>query len=144
PRRSPRRSVWSEEWLTSSSETPSRDRSPTRGAALELPALESEPDRDPEEGAEEGGPDREPPFLRNLTEELQPGAAPECACERDEAQRPNERAASPQRQLTCLERFAPLLVRALLALRRSRGTVLNRVAPVAAPSMSCHGAEATA
>src|SRR5206468_4113633 len=42
PRRSPRRSVWSEEWLTRSSQTTSRDRSPTRGAALELPALETE------------------------------------------------------------------------------------------------------
>src|SRR2546423_7405088 len=68
PRRSPSRSVCSDEWLTRSSEVTSFCRSATRDLAAELAALEEQPDGYAEERAEERRPDREPPFLRDLTE----------------------------------------------------------------------------
>src|SRR6267143_3358786 len=66
PNRSPRRSVWREDWLTRSMAGRSRG-SPTRRSALELAAVKDQPDRDPEERSKEGRPDGEPPFLRDLT-----------------------------------------------------------------------------
>src|SRR6267378_7035767 len=68
PRRSPSRSVCSDEWLTRSSEATSLFRSATGHSASEPAALEEQSDGDAEERAEERRPDREPPFLRHLTE----------------------------------------------------------------------------
>src|SRR5919204_636985 len=144
PRRSPRRSVCSEEWLTRSSEATSRDRSATSRATLELPALEHEPNGDAEERAEERRPNREPPLLRDLTEELDARAAAERAREGDETERADERSPAPERDLARLERFTPLLFRALLTPLGLRRTVFGRVAPLAAPLASCHRPQASA
>src|SRR5258705_3497896 len=138
PRRSPRRSVCREEWLTRSSEASGFCRSATRDSAAEPATLEEHPDRDPEERAEERGPDREPPCLRDLTEELQTGAAAERAAQRDEAKRADEGPAAAERLLIRLERRAPFVVGALLGPLWLGRTMLGRIAPVAAPSMSCH------
>src|SRR6267143_3816431 len=144
PSRSPSRSVCRDEWLTRSSEASGFCRSATRDSASEPAALEEQSDRDPEERAEERCPDREPPFLWDLTEQLQPRAAAERTAERDEAKRADERPAASKRLLVRVERRALFVVGALLSPFGLGRTVLGRIAPVAAPSTPCHAAEATA
>src|SRR5438309_1894485 len=138
PRRSPRRSVCRDEWLTRSSEATVRCWSATRHSAAELSALEEESDRNAEERAEERGPNREPPFLRDLTEKLHPFETTERAAQRDESEGADEGAALAKRELTRVECLPSLVLGTLLALFRLRPTVLGRIAPFAAPSTSCH------
>src|SRR2546428_1391206 len=138
PRRPPSRSVCKEEWLTRSSEATVRRWSATRHSAAELPALEEQSDRDAEERAEQGGPDREPPFLRHLTEKLHPFETTERGAQRDEPEGADEGAALAKRELIRLKCLPSLVLGALLTLFGLRPVVLGRIAPVAAPSTSCH------
>src|SRR5437867_7417434 len=150
PRRSPSRSVCKEEWLTRSSDARSFFRSATGDLASEFAALEEESNGDAEERAEECRPDREPPFLRDLTQKLHAHAAAERAAERDEAESADERPAPAKRFLIRFEARSSLVVRALLPpvgfdkslsvllIDPIRRTMLSRIAPVAAPSTSCH------
>src|SRR5205814_981227 len=80
------RSVCNEEWLTRSSDVTYFCRSATGESTAEPATFEEQPDRYSEERAEERCPDREPPLLRDLTENLQPHATPECPAKRDEGE----------------------------------------------------------
>src|SRR5687767_6582255 len=84
PRRSPSRSVCSDEWLTRSS-VPISDHL----AALVFAALTVEPDGKSDEGPEDPGPHREQPLARYRAERQRPGRARagERGDERDEAER---------------------------------------------------------
>src|SRR5919204_532865 len=94
PRRSPRRSVWSEEWLTRSTETTSR-RAATRRSAVVFAALKDDPDGNAEERSEERGPYREKPLARDRAEDVDAGIAAKRADERDEPERSDQTLPSP-------------------------------------------------
>src|SRR2546430_3403738 len=144
PRRSPSRSVCREEWLTKSSEASGFRRSATGDSALEPAALEEEPKVDAEVRAEDRGERGPPPFARYLAERQNPDAASERAEKGNEGKRAHEPSSTSKGLLFRLERRAPFVVGALLGPFGLGRTMLGRIAPVAAPSTSCHAAEASA
>src|SRR6266576_4597287 len=140
PRRSPSRSVCNEEWLTRSSDVRCFCRSATGESAKESATLEEEPEIDAEVRAEDRGEGSPQPFAGYLTERDEADAAAEHDKERYESKRTNEPASTTEGRLIRLEGFAALLVGPLLAGLGLRGAVFSRIAPIAAPSTSCHPA----
>src|SRR5438034_8361764 len=116
-RRSPIRSVCSEEWLTRSMVSTLRG-----GAggcfALELSALKNESDGKPEERAEETRPDEQPPIARDHAERIdeRAAAAAQRREQREDAEEADEVPATADPLLARLELRTPLLVLADRAL----------------------------
>src|SRR5438067_10322620 len=144
PRRSPSRSVCIEEWLTRSSDARCFCRSATGESAKESATLEEESEIDAEIRAEDRREGSPQPFPWYLAERDYADAAPEHAKEREESKRTNEPASTTEGRLVGLERFTTLLVGPLLAALWLRWAVFGRIASIAAPSTSCHPAEASA
>src|SRR5919204_4774270 len=140
PRRSPRRSVWSEEWLTRSTETTSR-RAATRRSAVVFAALKDDPDGNAEERSEERGPYREKPLARDRAEEVDAGVAAKRADERDEPERSDQTLPSHQRALLGLIVRPALPFGARDALLAPAWCGLRcALPPLAPPSPPCHRA----
>src|SRR5207247_1133249 len=100
--------------------------------------------RDAEIRAEERGEDREPPLRRHRAGRSDAEATSKDADERKKCERADESSALHQRDALGLERFAPLFISTRFALIGPLRALLGTLAPLAAPSTSCHETEATA
>src|SRR5947207_91071 len=113
-------------------------RRPAGGFAHKASTIEEEPKRDTEIRAEERGEDREPPLRRHRAGRSDTEAASKVADERQECERADESPSLHQRDPLGFEGFAPLLVPARFAHFSARRALLGALAPLAAPSTSCH------
>ena len=108
------------------------------GFANEASTVEEKPKRDAEVGAEECGEDGEQPLRRHGAGRRDTEGASEISDEWKKCQRADESPPLHEGRALGFERLAPFVFLVRAAFLRALGALLGALAPIAAPSTSCH------